>query len=110
MKWFGQIGFEGESEQTSPFDYDPPKIIERNYYGDVLRHKIANDTSNIVTDFKITNQLSVLSDPYLYKNLTKIVYVTFLGSKWKVGNVDIQYPRIIIDIGETYKEESDEDT
>lgn len=108
MKWYGQIGFEEESVQTSPFNYTPPKIVERNYYGDVLRNKRTNDTSQIVTDFNLSNQLSVLSDPFLMEHLTKIVYVTFLNAKWKVKSAEIQYPRIILEIGEVYKEEEED--
>lgn len=108
MKWYGQIGFEAESENTAPGVWDPAEIIEKNYYGDILRNYKKNDTSQIVTDFTLSNQLSVLSDAFLTQNLQKIVYVTFMGSKWKVNSVEIQYPRIVMEIGGIYKEESDE--
>lgn len=109
MKWYGQIGFEQDAEQSEPGIWEAPQIVERNYYGDVLRNNKKNDSSQIVTDFTVSNQLSVLSDHFLSSNLHKIIYVTFMGSKWKVNSVEIQYPRIILEIGGVYKEESDDE-
>ena len=108
MKWFGQIGFEVDAENTEPGVWEPTEIVERDYYGDILRNSKRNDTSQIVTDFNISNQLSILSDPFVMGNLHKIIYVTIMGSKWKVNSVEIQYPRIVLDIGDVYKEESDD--
>lgn len=109
MKWFGQIGFEIEAINVEPGVWEPEEIVERNYYGDMLRNSKKNDQTQIVTDFTISNQLSVLSDPFLVKNLQKIIYVTIMGSKWKVNSVEIQYPRIIMDIGGVYKSEESND-
>ena len=103
MKWYGQIGFEEDSIETAPGIYTSA-IVERNYYGDVLRHRKSFDTSQIVTDFNISNQLSILSDEYLRENLHKIVYVTFSGAKWKVNSVDIAWPRLTLDLAGVYKE------
>lgn len=108
MKWYGQVGFEQEAERVKPGIWEPAQIIERNYYGDVLRKKISHDTSQIVTDFNISNQLSILSDEFLNTNLNKIIYVTFMGAKWKVNSVEIEWPRVILDIGGVYKEESED--
>ena len=108
MKWFGQIGFEADSENTEPGIWEPTVVVERDYYGDILRNSKRNDTSQIVTDFNISNQLSILSDPFVMQNLHKIIYVTIMGSKWKVNSAEIQYPRIVLDISDAYKEESDD--
>jgi len=106
MKWYGQIGFEQEAENTEPGIWEPNTIVERNYYGDMLRNRTKNESNQIVTDFTISNQLSILSDPFLVQNLQKIIYATIMGSKWKVNSVEIQYPRIILELGGVYKEES----
>lgn len=108
MKWYGQIGFEEDAVKTAPGVYSS-SIEERNYFGDVLRHRKSFDDSKIVTDFTISNQISVLSDEYLRENLHKIVYVTFMNAKWSVSSVDIQWPRLILDIGPVYKETVGED-
>ena len=104
MKWYGQIGFEEDAVEVAPGMYEPPSIVVRNYFGDVLRHRKSFDNSQIVTDFNISNQISVLSDEYLRENLHKIVYVTFNGSKWRVNSVDISWPRLTIDLGGAYKD------
>lgn len=103
MKWYGQIGFEEDAVEVDPGIYSS-RIVERNYFGDVLRHRKSFETSQIVTDFNISNQLSILSDEYLRENLHKIVYVTFNGSKWRVTSVDISWPRLTIDLGGAYKD------
>ena len=108
MKWFGQVGFEEDSYKVAPGIYES-RIIERDYYGDVLRHKKTFDNSQIVTDFNISNQLSIVSDEFLAQNLHKIVYVTFMGAKWRVSSVDIQWPRLILEIGSVYKGKEVED-
>ena len=106
MKWFGQIGFEYD-ELVEPGVHEP-KIVVRDYFGDLLKTNWRNDSSNIVTDFNISNQLSILSDPFILENLHKIVFVTFMNAKWRVSSVDIQYPRLTLTIGELYKDEDNE--
>ena len=50
MKWYGQIGFEEDAVKTAPGVYSS-SIEERNYFGDVLRHRKSFDDSKIVTDY-----------------------------------------------------------
>lgn len=102
MKWYGQIGFETDRDLGDGIT--EPVIEEKNYYGDILNNTLRNDDSHIVTDFKITNRISIVSDPYAMRNLHKIVYVTLMGgSKWRVSSVEMQYPRLILSIDKPYK-------
>jgi hypothetical protein len=34
-----------------------------------------------------------------------MLYVEFMGAKWKISNVEVQYPRLILTIGEVYNGE-----
>ena len=50
----------------------------------------------------ISNLISIIADPYAYKSFHSMRYVEFMGNKWKVANVEIQYPRLILTIGGLY--------
>lgn len=108
MKWYGKVGFEFDRDVGDGIT--EPVIEEKNYYGDILNNTLRNDDSHIVTDYTVTNRISIVSDPYVMRNLHKIVYVTLMGgSKWRVTSVEMQYPRLILSIGKLYKEDTRED-
>jgi len=97
-KWYGQIGF-AVSEETAP-DVWTEHIVEHSYYGDVLRNtKSAGNTSQINDGFDISNQISFIADPYARENFYRMKYVTFMGTKWRITNVEVQYPRLIMQLG-----------
>lgn len=100
-KYYGVIGY-AETVETSP-DVWVEQIVEREYYGDVLRNTRRLQSADQVNDnVTINNQISVISDPYAYQNFHKIRYVTWMGTKWKVSNVEVQFPRLVLDIGGEY--------
>lgn len=100
-KWYGMIGF-GETVETAPSVYTE-KIVERPYFGDIIRNSRRLQTTDKVNDdLAISNQLSVLSDPYICKNFHSIRYATFMGTKWKVSDVEVQYPRLTLSLGSEY--------
>ncbi len=97
-KWYGQIGF-AVSEETAP-DVWTEHIVEHSYYGDVLRNtKSAGNTSQINDGFDISNQISFVADPFARENFYRMKYVTFMGTKWRITNVEVQYPRLIMQLG-----------
>lgn len=101
MKWHGVIGY-GETTETEPGIWTE-LITERVYSGEILRNTRMLQTSGQVNDnINISNSISIISDPYANKNFHSIKYVEFMGTKWKVTNVDVQYPRLILSIGGVY--------
>ena len=101
MKWHGVIGY-GETTETEPGIW-AEHITERVYSGEILRNTRMLQTSGQVNDnINISNSISIISDPYANKNFHSIKYVEFMGTKWKVTNVDVQYPRLILSIGGVY--------
>lgn len=97
-KWFGQIGF-AVTEETAP-DVWVEHIVERSYYGDVLRNVRSTSTVNQVNEgFNISNQISFVADPYAKENFYRMKYVIFMGAKWKINEVEVQYPRLIMQLG-----------
>lgn len=100
-KWYGAVGY-AELIETSP-DVWEEEITERMYSGDVQRLGRRLQQEQSVNDgIAITNQLSILADPYAYSHFQNIRYVTVWGSKWKITNIDVQYPRLVFTLGEEY--------
>jgi hypothetical protein len=100
-KYFGSIGY-ADTVETSPGIFKE-QIITKDYYGDIIRNnrRLEND-GQINDDINITNQISIVSDPYAIDNFWKIRYATFLGQKWKVKTVDAEFPRLILTLGGLY--------
>lgn len=102
-KYCGLIGF-AETVETAPGIWEE-RITERRYYGDVLRNTRRFQNSDGINDnINISNEISIISDPYASRNLQYIRCVEFMGAKWKISNVEVQFPRLILTIGDVYNE------
>jgi len=106
-KYFGKIGF-AITEETSPGVYKE-RIREHEYYGDVLKfYRRTEGNDKVNSDINISNEISIVADPFAYNNFKSIRYATFMHVKWKVNSVDVQYPRLNLSLGGEYHGE-DED-
>lgn len=107
-RWVGTIGFAQQKEQTIdgvPSGVWVEEIVQRKYSGDLLKHRIATQNSSEINDsMNISNQISLIADPYALKNFTTMRYLTFMGTKWKIRDIDVEFPRIILTIGDMYNE------
>lgn len=100
-KFYGVIGF-AETVETEPGLW-VEEITERRYFGDVLRNIGKYQTSGGVNDdITIDNQISIVADPYANQNFHYMRYVEFMGTKWKITNIEVQYPRLTLSIGGEY--------
>lgn len=103
-KWFGKIGF-ATTVETRPGIWEE-QIISRDYYGDILRNiRRLQSTNNLNDDINITNEISILADPYASENFHSMRYAEFMGSKWKISNVEVQYPRLVLSLGGLYNDD-----
>ena len=103
-KWYGVIGY-GETVETTPGVY-VERITERNYYGDVLRNSRRLQSTDQVNDnLNVSNEISIVADPYANENFHSMLYVEFMGAKWKISNVEVRYPRLILTVGGVYNGE-----
>lgn len=104
-KYYGVIGY-AEQVETSP-DVWVEEITERPYFGELTRNQRKWESGEGLNDnLNIDNVISIVADPYAYQNFHKIRYITFLGSKWKVRTVDVQYPRLHLTIGGVYNDQA----
>lgn len=103
MKWSGKIGFV-ETKETRPGVWENV-TTERNFYGDVIRDIRKNQSSGQVNDdINISNRISIVSNSFVRDNLAFMKYIEFMGTKWKITDVEIQYPRLILTIGGLWNE------
>lgn len=100
-KFFGAIGYAVTSE-TKPGVYEE-QIIEREYFGDVNRNIRKLENSEHLNDnINVSNEISIVSDPFANENFYSMRYAEFMGTKWKITNVEVKYPRLILTLGGVY--------
>lgn len=103
-KWYGVIGF-AELVETAPGVWDE-QITKRPYFGDLIRNTRRLQSANQVNDdINVSNEISIVADPFAMNNFHSMRYVEFMGAKWKVSNVDVQYPRLNLSVGGLYNED-----
>ena len=97
-KYFGQVGF-GETVETEPGIWED-LIVEHSYYGDVYRNsRLLQNSGGLNDNINVANQISIVADPYANQNFHSMRYVKYMGTAWKITNVEVQYPRLILTIG-----------
>lgn len=100
-KWYGKVGY-AEMVESEPGIWEE-QLIELPYFGDSIRNtRLLSNSGHVNDDINVGNQISIVADPYANQNFHMMRYVEFMGSNWKIANVDVQYPRLILTIGEVY--------
>ena len=106
-KFYGVIGY-AETVETTPGVW-VPQITEREYFGDVTRDMRRLESAQQVNDnINISNTISIVADPFAYDNFHSMVYVEYMGAKWKVSSVEVRYPRLQLTVGGLYNGESED--
>ena len=105
-KYFGKIGY-GVTEETRPGVYEP-QIVEKEYYGDIVRNiRRLDNGGKVVDDPNINMTLSIVADPFAYQNFNQLKYAEYMGAKWKATSVEPQF-RLNITLGGVYNGEDGE--
>ena len=103
-KYFGRIGY-AEQVETVPGVWEE-KIVERKYYGDVVRNiRRLESSGNLNDNINASMEISIVADPYAIQNFHAMRYIEFMGSLWKIPNIEVNYPRLILTIGGVYNGE-----
>lgn len=104
-RYYGTIGFQ-EQVETAPGVWRE-KIVERQYRGEITRNQLRwNSGSEMNDDLRIDNAIGIVFDPYLEQHISSIRYITWMGSKWKVTSLSIQRPRVVLQLGGLYNDQS----
>lgn len=102
-KFCGVIGY-AVTKETEPGIWEE-QIVEVEYFGDVIRNsRRFSGSAKVNDDINISNQISIIADPFANNNFHAMKYVVFMGAKWKISEVTVQYPRLILTIGGLYNE------
>jgi hypothetical protein len=81
------------------------EIIEKNHSGDLYRNiRRLQSSGNLNDNVVLSNEISIIANPYARQNFHSMRYVEFMGAKWKISNVDVQYPRLVLTLGEIYND------
>lgn len=103
-KFYGAVGY-AVTEENTPGVWDE-HIVERMYYGELIRNTRKLQTTEYLNDdINISNEISILADPFAYANFHSMRYVEFMGAKWKIISVEVLYPRLILTVGGVYNGE-----
>ena len=85
-------------------------ITERACTGELLRNtRKLQGSDRVNSDITIANEISIIADAYANGNFHAMRYVTFMGARWKIESIEVQYPRLILSIGGIYNGETAED-
>lgn len=100
-KWYGIIGY-AETVETKPGVWEE-QLTKRSYYGDVTRNtRMLQNSGEVNDNINVANQISIVADPFAYQNFHAMRYIEFMGTNWKISNVEVQHPRLILTIGGVY--------
>lgn len=103
-RFYGRVGFVLGSIETTPGKWVENKS-ERYYYGDVMKRRLNWEKGESINDsIKIGNQFSILADEYAESHMYAMKWIEWKGIKWKITSVEIERPRMILTIGDVYKE------
>lgn len=105
-KFVGTIGFVLSEEQEPGLFVPTPR--ERSYRGDMLQSRVQRSAGSDSTndDIRISNQISIIADPYARDHVFEMKYLKFrmpkLGGIWAITDATVQWPRIILTLGGVY--------
>lgn len=100
-KFCGMIGFVF-TEEVKPGVWKD-RVDEKQYYGDFNRiTRRLQSSGNLNDNISISNEISIIADPYARENFHMVRYAEYLGTKWKISNVEVQYPRLILTLSEVW--------
>lgn len=100
-KFYGAVGY-AETIESRPSIWQET-VTERLYYGDIIRNARRLESGESVNDnITINNSISIVADPYAREHFFAIRYVKWMGTAWKVTNVEVQSPRLLLTIGDVY--------
>ena len=104
MRFHGRVGYR-DTVEIKPGLFEEA-IVYKEYYGDVLRNnKKDYQGSKINSDIQVSNQISIVADPYALGHFFNLKCVEWQGTLWSVTDVDAsQPPRLILSLGGVYNE------
>lgn len=100
-KFYGEIGY-GEPVESDPGVWTD-NIVEYKYRGDVVRNtRKLQEGENLNNDLSVGNSISIVADAYANEHFFAIRYIRWAGTLWKIDEVEVQSPRLLLRLGGVY--------
>ncbi len=100
-KFHGKIGY-AQTTETAPGVHEE-LIVERVYYGDIIQNRrLLRNEDQINPLLTLGNSISIVADAYANEHYFAMRYVEWTGVLWTVQDVEVQFPRLLLRLGEVY--------
>lgn len=104
-KFYGAVGY--VEDQQGAVDVTVEVPVERMYKGDLIKNSRRLENGiGLNDDVTISNQISIVADPYANNHIHAMRYVKWRGVAWKVVSIDVEPPRLILTLGGVYNGET----
>lgn len=101
-RFFGEIGYADAAVETAPGVWTE-QLVEYSYFGDVVRNtRRLQDGESVNDNITVSNSISIVADAYANEHFFAMRYVRWQGALWKVSDVEVQHPRLILRLGGVY--------
>lgn len=102
-RFYGAIGYGIAVESPPGSGVHVDEITEYSYFGDVIRNtrKLENGES-LNNDISVGNSISIVADQFAIEHFFAMRYIRWAGALWKIDNVEVRSPRLILSLGSVY--------
>ena len=105
-KFYGKVGYV-LTEEISPGVWGERSIVRR-CAGDILTSSRRYENGTSINDnLVLSSRLSLIADSFMTSNLAQIKWVELWDTKWKVTNIEVLYPRVILSMGGVWSAEDE---
>lgn len=101
-KFYGTVGFVKNVESTPGVWTE--QVVERKYYGNVISRARSLQSNGVNDNISISDEISIVADPFANENYFAIRFVEYMGTRWKVQSISVQFPRLNLSLGGLYNE------
>lgn len=101
-KWYGKVGYVAGTVEVDPGIWEE-QIIERSYFGETRRNaRMLQNSGQVNDNVNIGNQIRIVADPYANDHIYDMRYAEFQGARWKITNVEVEHPGLLLSLGGLY--------
>lgn len=103
-RFHGAVGFiDVDNNDDQETGIAKNTVVEMTFYGRVIEHvRRWQAPDGNTEDLTLGNQIAITANDYAFRHATAIVYVVYMGAKWKVTSMRVKHPEIILTLGGVY--------
>lgn len=100
-RFFGKVGYATTVDKGGGVWVE--EFVASSYFGDVIRNatRVGNG-EKVNDDLSVGNSISIVADGYAMNHFSTIRYVEWEGVAWKVEEITLAHPRLILRLGGVY--------